>query len=86
MLLKNSAIRRLELLFRFGFGPHSAFRRTTSTRLIVTCRSLATRRTSAANVAGNVTLCRMNLADAALLFVAIPLECRWCTSLVRIGF
>jgi len=50
---------------------------------MVTCRSLATRRTAAAKVAGIVTLCRTDLADDALLLVAINPEYQECTRVVQ---
>ena len=60
--------------------PRSA--KSTSARLMVTCRSLATRRTSAANDAGIVTLCRTDLDDAVLPLVAIISKYQTCTSVV----
>src|SRR5437016_5191101 len=50
---------------------------------MVTCRSLATRRTSAANAAGIVTLCRTDLAADALFLVAIVSEYQECTRVVQ---
>ena len=63
--------------------PRSA--KSTSARLMVTCRSLATRRTSAANDAGIVTLCRTDLDDAVLLRVAMVSAYQHCTSVVYMG-
>jgi hypothetical protein len=52
---------------------------------MVTCLSLATRRKSAAKVAGIVTLCRTDRAGAAFLFVPMFLEYQECTRVVH-GF
>jgi hypothetical protein len=61
--------------------PRSA--KTTRARLMVKCRSLATRRTSAARSAGIVTLCRTDLDATALLFADIVSEYQGCTRVVR---
>src|ERR1700735_1425074 len=50
---------------------------------MVTCRSLATRRTSATKVAGIVTLCRTDLPVEDLVFVAIVLQYQECTRVVQ---
>ena len=65
------AVSDLELLLRFPLGADPALSKDYEGSLIVTWRSAATRRTSAARVAGIVTLCRIDLPGATLLLVAI---------------
>ncbi len=72
----------LELLCRLLLARTPRSARTTRARLTVMCR-FATRRTSAARLAGIVTLCRTDLMDLALLLVAILAEYQYCTTVVR---